>query len=375
MNKRALTVFGLAAALVLGACGSDTPSAMSDDEFADAMIGLCEDAQDGIDETASPSLDDFDAVADHADDAMDAIAEMIDALSSIVPPADSTKDFQRFVRIVRDEADAVEALQEAADDEDLDAVSDASDDLFDLASDRGDVAEDIDDDFDACRVSFTVPQNPVAPGDPTVPTDPSVPVSDPVVPTDPVPTDPTLPVTTLPVTTLPSVTLPVVTLPTVPETAPPSPEPAGGSIEITTIADLYAPPAGYTLVDRETAAVQGFVDVVASFPTLSASVAQLGVADVLDAAGNQAATLVIAVTYDGIDTMPSDWTLVLCDPATSSTTTSPGGQSGTSCPGTAESGIVEAFTLEMGPYGFSVVTFDAAISAVALADEFATANS
>lgn len=367
MNKRTITVFGMSAVLVLGACGSDAPKAMSEDDFVDTLTSLCEDAKEAADEADLPSgLDDFDGIVDYADEGLDVLGDLLKDLQEIVPPKDFADDFAALITLTEDKLDVVETMKAAAEDEDDDGVADANDEMGDLLEDQGDIAEDLD--IPACAGSAGDTEDPVT----------SVPGTDASLPTvTTLPGETTLPgpdVSLPTVTTLPSVTLPVVTLPTVPETAPPSPDPSGGSIEIATLADLYAPPAGYTLVDRTADQVQGFVDVVASFPTLAASVSQIGAADLYDSSGFQAATIAIAVTYDGIDVMPSDWTLLLCDPATSSPATSPGGQSGTNCPGTTESGIIEAFTLETGPYGFSIVTFDATISAITLFDEFATAN-
>ena len=363
MTKRWMT--GLAvAALLLGACGSDAPKAMDEDDFVDAMTELCDDAKAGAERADLPEgLDDFDGIVDYADEGLDVLGEQLDAMRELIAPEDLAKDFEQYVQLVEDKLEQVEALKAAAEDEDEDAIADANDEMGSLLEDQADIADDLG--IDACAGSRG--NDATDPSEPTDPTGTTLPTTETTLPV----TETTLPTVTVPDVTVPDVTLPGTVAPSNPESS--DGEPSGDGIRIAPLAGLYVAPAGYTLVDTPAEDIQPFVDVIESFPDLAASISEVGVAVFNDAAGTSVATVVIAITGSG-DPMPESWITVLCDPATRSAATTPAGTAGYSCPGSAESGIVEVFTQTRVAYGYSIATFSGSVSALTLTDDFAAAN-
>jgi hypothetical protein len=186
---------------------------LSEDDFIDELNGICSDAGRDLRRLDASDRNFFD-------DALEILQTGADDLAELKPPSDLEDDFNDFSDNLDDQIKATEDLRDAVDDEDEEAIADASGELADLAADGNDLADSLGAD-DCVDVGggvegtddTTVDTTDDSTGDTTDETTPNTPLPiDTTVETSPPITDP--PATTAPATTAPATTAPPMTVPT-----------------------------------------------------------------------------------------------------------------------------------------------------------------
>lgn len=351
MKIRSLVAAATVAAFAMAGCGgSDGPSTLSEDDFVDEMADICKDTERDLDRIDEPqSVSDLE---DSAAEAVDILTETRERLSEIVPPEDLAADFEDFVDNVDDQIAAMEDLQKAGKDDDEDAANEAGEELGRLSEKRIDLGEDLG--VDDCAIDEDADE-------PTV-TEPPV-----TAPPDTTPL--TLPVT-VPPQTVPPATAPPATAP--PLTAPPVTEaPAVGQLfSVVDLSTIFVGPPGFTLVNSDPAAAQGFIDIVAGIPELNNGISEMGVGVLLDDTGDAVATIVVGVSIG--DAMPGQWKDILC--VNGILRTSANGFTGIVCDGEPGTNVAEIFTMTEGDIGLSVASLVEGVPADLVVDAFFEAN-
>jgi hypothetical protein len=329
----------------LAACGGDSRSALSTEEFIDRMATVCDDLQSGLDALGEPT--DNAALATLARKAGNLLSDARAAFGDITPPEALSKDYADFLEVIDQQIQGATDLKNAARDGDEAAIEKAGTALSQLVDEKDSIADDL--------------------GVPECMSDDAS--------TDTVPSDSTLPSTDA--TTAP-VTVPVVTLPItlVPDTQPGvdttvGTDTGGSPFEILDLTTIYQAPAGYSLVADSPD--EATIELFSSDPDLAATMAFVGVAALVDdSTGEQVAGVWFAGTYADDIGMPESWKTIDCPEG--EPVTSPGGVVGITCPAVPDSGYYSIFTATDGAYGISVYTMVDGIDPVETTDAFLLAN-
>jgi len=360
MGKRRIISATAVALLLLSSCGSDGPSALSEDDFLSSLSDVCTTAQDAFDAIPAPQgLPDVESAAKTS---IKILKKAKTALTAILPPATYSRDFKKFQNLVDDEIDTFTDLRDAATDGDQAAAEKASTKLDGYLKDQANIASDLDSD-DCSGASKNTPTTDVPPVATTLPV---VTVAE----TTPVAT---LPPTIAPViTTAPPVitTIPVATIPEPVQTTAPA---NGTSISTDSVTANFVAPAGYTMNDTAPDIVTNIVDGLSADGTLGGAIDVIGIADLVDSSNTIVARLFIAFTPDS-GTMPAAWSDYFCSGQGTAAST-PGGFNGTQCSlDDGNGGTQNFFALQGGTAGFAILTVDASLDLPGLVDAFFTAN-
>jgi hypothetical protein len=342
MNRRLRPIVAAAAVVVFlaSACGSDGPSPLSAEEFADKVAEICDGLQADLDALGEPA--DTAEMATLARKAGNLLADARTSFGEITPPDELARDYADLLAVVDDQIEQATELKNAARADDEAAMNAAGEALSKLVDEKDAIADDLG--VPECRSTDESTDTTVAE---TVPADTSAPA--------------TIPVVTLPVTLVP---------PTQPGTDT-TPAPTDAPFEILDIAAAYSPPAGYRFVSDVPG--DAAIELLASDPDLAQAMAFVGVAELEDeATGEQVAALWLGGTTADDVGMPASWKTIDCPEG--DLVSSPGGVLGVTCAGSPDSGVVSIFTATDGAFGISLYTFVAGIDPVALVDAFLAAN-
>jgi hypothetical protein len=139
---RALAVAVVAAATILaGGCGGGDSDRLSAEEFRQQANGVCRDVNqelESMDQPTSPA-----EVGDFVSRAIPVFQSGLDRMREINPPEELESDFTRFVDESAKAIPAAEKLQEAAENQDPDALQEAIQE-GDQADERSDeIARDL----------------------------------------------------------------------------------------------------------------------------------------------------------------------------------------------------------------------------------------
>lgn len=346
MKTRSFVAFTAVAALAATACGGGSGT-LSSADFADVMGDICADTERGLDRLESP--DDVAGLESFAQDASAVLTETRDRLADVKPPADVDADFKSFVANIEDQIDALDDLEAAGKNDDEAAADPVFTTLGDLNDERGQLGQELGVD-DCTNNDETTTSDPVATD--AVTTDPAVTVAL------------TLPPTVPPATAAPDTT-PV-------DTATSDTTPSNGQLfTVVDLATVFVAPENFTLVNSDPAAAQGFIDIVAAVPQLNEGVQEMGVGVLLDDAGTAIATIVVGIAIG--DSMPGEWKDILCG-TIGTLRTSAAGYTGVACPGAADSGVTDIFTLTEADLGLSIASLVDNVPADLVADAFFEAN-
>ncbi len=276
MKKFAL-VGAVSMLAVLASCGGGGSDTLSNREYVRSLEDICNDVDSDLRDIADP--EDYDEIADAADEAVSIIDDALADFKELKPPKDFQEDHDDFVAAVEDLSSGFEDLKDAADDEDDDAIEDAADTLQQASDDADEIADSIgaDDcvgvgnDSDEPTPGTQAPDPPATEGPVTVP---------PITESPATEAPETVPATQPPATQ-PPVTQ--VTVPPIEMTMPPQTEPpvSGTSIETFDFNNLITPP-GYSWENIDPATL---ADIQADFDAqFMGQIAALGGARVTDAA-------------------------------------------------------------------------------------------
>ncbi len=347
MNRRLRPIVAAAAVVVFlaSACGSDGPSPLSAEEFADKVAEICDGLQADLDALGEPA--DTAEMATLARKAGNLLADARTSFGEITPPDELARDYADLLAVVDDQIEQATELKNAARAGDEAAMNAAGEALSKLVDEKDAIADDLG--VPECRSTDESTDTTVAE---TVPADTAI--VDTSAPA-------TIPVVTLPVTLVP---------PTQPGTDT-TPAPTDAPFEILDIAAAYSPPAGYRFVSDVPG--DAAIELLASDPDLAQAMAFVGVAELEDeATGEQVAALWLGGTTADDVGMPASWKTIDCPEG--DLVSSPGGVLGVTCAGSPDSGVVSIFTATDGAFGISLYTFVAGIDPVALVDAFLAAN-
>jgi hypothetical protein len=139
--SRALAVAVVAAgALLAGGCGGGDDR-LSEDEFRQQANDICTDVNDQLEGIEQPSTP--DEVGAFVSEAIPVLESGLDRLHELNPPEDLEDDYDRFLAEADKSVPAARKLQQAAEDQDPDALQDAvaEGDAADQRSD--DIARDL----------------------------------------------------------------------------------------------------------------------------------------------------------------------------------------------------------------------------------------
>lgn len=237
-------------ALLAGACGGG--SSVSTEDFIDDLEDICRDIQRDIDDLGDP--EDYAALEDLSKDAQDIFDDGVDRLEELEAPEDLQNDFEDFIAIVADNAEAADDMAKAAGDEDDDAIAEIGDRLEELKADRNDLAEELGADRCISEDESTSPT-----------TDDTTPTSDAPVTAPPISQVPITPPTTIAV------------------------DPQGiGTIDI---ANGFVAPDGYTFQDAGPETLDALKSAYAQTPSLATEVASAGTVLLVDDAGTVASVM------------------------------------------------------------------------------------
>jgi hypothetical protein len=334
-------------------------------------------------------LDDFDAIEDFAQDSLKVFEKAKEDLAEIEAPEDVEEDFEAYKALVDDQIEGLGDLENAAQAEDTDEISEIGENLQGIAEDAGERADDFG--VDECK-----PESATETTDPVDSTPGSAgPDSTPVLTLPPTLPPETTTETTLapettppPATTVAPVTLPPVTLP--PGTAPPAtpaptaapatdPPNTGPAPVLFDIMDLPArfnafPP--FTLGPPTAEGEANFIQIVADEPILNIAIDEMGVAVIFDETGDAVATIVVGFSINTDLGMPNEWKNMICDPDIAVFHTTRGGTLGVKCDffDDPDNPLFEVFSATTSEVGLTIATLTPFVTLDELVDGFLAAN-
>jgi hypothetical protein len=141
----------VAVALVLGACGGGDDSAstttverISLSDWTDEVNTLCNEAQDRIDQLEEPAgPDDFEVIASSGSDIVDEAEAFVGDVEALGSPDESAVDAKKFVNLYTTYATQLQAVVDAAEDEDEAGVEDALSELDANVTERDELADEL----------------------------------------------------------------------------------------------------------------------------------------------------------------------------------------------------------------------------------------
>ncbi|HEY8059557.1 MAG TPA: hypothetical protein VID94_12430 [Acidimicrobiales bacterium] len=158
-----LLLVGLLAFVAVG-CGGDEEGsdAVDEDQFVSAFDEICLAVSADLDALDTPENN--DELAEQANQAIDIASDGLDDMAALTPPADLADEFDDLIQVLSDRIDLFTELQQAAEDDDDDAINDLADENADLETqadelgaamgldcfaDSGDSSDDFSDSSDS----------------------------------------------------------------------------------------------------------------------------------------------------------------------------------------------------------------------------------
>ena len=163
-----LLLVGLLAFVAVG-CGGDDSSgdeagsdAVDEEQFVSEFDEICLDVSADLDALDTPENN--DELAEQANEAIDIASDGLDDMAALTPPADLADEVDDLIEVLSDRIDLFTELQQAAEDDDDDAINDLADENADLETqadelgaaigldcfaDSGDSSDDFSDSSDS----------------------------------------------------------------------------------------------------------------------------------------------------------------------------------------------------------------------------------
>ena len=142
-----LLLFGLLAFVAVG-CGGDDSSgdeagsdALDEEQFVSEFDEICLDVSADLDALDTPENN--EELAEQANEAIDIASDGLDDLAALTPPADLADDVDDLIEVLSDRIDLFTELQQAAEDDDDDAINDLADENAELESQADELGEAI----------------------------------------------------------------------------------------------------------------------------------------------------------------------------------------------------------------------------------------
>ena len=142
-----LLLFGLLAFVAVG-CGGDDSSgdeegsdALDEEQFVSEFDEICLDVSADLDALDTPENN--EELAEQANEAIDIASDGLDEMAALTPPADLADDVDDLNVVLSDRIDLFTELQQAAEDDDDDAINDLADENAELESQADELGEDI----------------------------------------------------------------------------------------------------------------------------------------------------------------------------------------------------------------------------------------
>jgi len=142
-----LLLFGLLAFVAVG-CGGDDSSgdeegsdALDEEQFVSEFDEICLDVSADLDALDTPENN--EELAEQANEAIDIASDGLDEMAALTPPADLADDVDDLNVVLSDRIDLFTELQQAAEDDDDDAINDLADENAALESQADELGEDI----------------------------------------------------------------------------------------------------------------------------------------------------------------------------------------------------------------------------------------
>jgi hypothetical protein len=142
-----LLLFGLLAFVAVG-CGGDDSSgdeegsdALDEEQFVSEFDEICLDVSADLDALDTPENN--EELAEQANEAIDIASDGLDEMAALTPPADLADDVDDLNVVLSNRIDLFTELQQAAEDDDDDAINDLADENAELESQADELGEDI----------------------------------------------------------------------------------------------------------------------------------------------------------------------------------------------------------------------------------------
>ena len=367
MRTRACAALLTVGALVVASCGGgDGGSALSEDDFRDALAKLCTDFTEDSDKVDQPQeVGDFE---DFSKDLLEIFQKAKADLAELEAPDELADDFEKFQGLVDDEINELEDLQKAGEDEDEDEAGKIVDNIVDIQDDAEKVADDLG--VDECKPEPSATENTDPQGSDTTAPVLTLP---PTLPPETTPPSTEAPATTVPPTTLPPATLPPVTLPpgTVapattaapattipPDTAPPDTGPIPPLFDIMDIPARFNPFPPFFLGPPSTEFENEFIQLVADDILLNLAIDEMGVAFIHDSNDDVVAIIVLGFAINQDIGMPNSWKDIFCPPDEAQLRITPDGFEGVYCDFRTDlsTELFEVFSATTSEVGLTIAT-------------------
>ena len=162
-----LVLVGLLACIAVG-CGSsgdeEGSDALDEDQFVSEFDEICLDVSADLDALDTPENN--DELAEQANQAIDIASDGLDDMAALTPPADLADEVDDLIEVLSDRIDLFTELQQAAEDDDDDAINDLADENADLETQADELgaaigldcfadSEDSSDDFSDSSSDFS----------------------------------------------------------------------------------------------------------------------------------------------------------------------------------------------------------------------------
>ena len=142
-----LLLFGLLAFVAVG-CGGDDSSgdeegsdALDEEQFVSEFDEICLDVSADLDALDTPENN--EELAEQANEAIDIASDGLDEMAALTPPADLADDVDDLNVVLSNRIDLFTELQQAAEDDDDDAINDLADENAELESQADELGEAI----------------------------------------------------------------------------------------------------------------------------------------------------------------------------------------------------------------------------------------
>jgi hypothetical protein len=141
-----LLLFGLLAFVAVGCGGDDSGNeegsdALDEEQFVSEFDEICLDVSADLDALDTPENN--EELADQANEAIDIASDGLDDMAALTPPAELADDVDDLIEVLSDRIDLFTELQQAAEDDDDDAINDLADENADLESEADELGEEI----------------------------------------------------------------------------------------------------------------------------------------------------------------------------------------------------------------------------------------
>ncbi|MEI6497141.1 MAG: hypothetical protein WCO88_10765 [Actinomycetota bacterium] len=335
MRIRTMALVGACAvsALLVTACGGDSPKRLTASAFSNALGDACANVSDELDKLTKPT--DAASSVTFARAAIKSLTAGMAQFATLVPPADLAAPYKNFQLLINDEITALDAIKAAGRNNDEAGVSAGIDKLAKLSNEQNGLATDLGVPECGDQASTT-----------TEPASTEAPSTAPAL---------TLPVTLVPVTEGPT------------DSAAPGTYP----FEVIDLGATTKAPPGFTL--ESTTPDDSTLQTIADDPGLGTDLRSIGAADLIDTAtGLRVATIWFGVADEQVGAMPASWKDLDCG-SEGTLLTSATGVVGLVCSAPSGTENDKVFTATDGIFGISVYSV-AGVNPADVADAFLSAN-